>query len=142
MSQCLEPMYFRPLRGENPVNPMLRSPSKRPRCHRWRFCQYPMGLLFVGHKLRCFFWGNVRETISKGGKCTSDSCHILMFFLFSSLHDAGGDLATKISVPLWDHTLWDHCVPCVSLFSVLSKQFHSCGVLHRPQFPWRKVMES
>lgn len=65
-----------------------------------------------------FFLGNVRETFPK--VVSTYQIHVTSScFVFSSLHDAGGDLATKISVPLWDHTLWDHCVPCVSLFFCL-----------------------
>ena len=55
----------------------------------------------------------------------------LKFFFFRlSLHDGGGDLATEIRVPQWNHALWGPlCTICIH-FLVLSEQFHSCGVLH------------
>ena len=136
MSQFEAPYICGHFIGENPVMTHAEVAFQK--------ATVPQVCVRIGHKLRCFFWGNVRETISKGGKVSTHQIHVTSWcsFLFSSLRDAGGDLATKISVPLWDHTLWDHCVPCVSLLSVLSKQFHSCGVLHRPQFLWRKVMEN
>lgn len=71
------PMYFRPLRGENPLSnaevafQKATVPQVALANARWGCCCV-------------FFFGKCKRNISKGGKYISDSCHIFMFCVFFS----------------------------------------------------------